>query len=169
MVTLGYMPMPANFPYMDVALKGRPVHKPFDPFWCKHPPMPASRWAKIFAPFDALKGFSEAVAAKETQYEYKRELMEDDIAEINRRLERLHQLTWNSRMARQNQARATIRYFVPCKGKENFAYGNAGTYETITGLVLRVDADVGKTITLLTDAGKRVIPFDEIAEIRSSS
>lgn len=165
MVTLGYMPMPANFPYMDVAQKGRPQHKGWDSFTIKHPPMPAARWAKIFSPFDALKGFSDAVAAKETQYEYKRELMENDAAELDRKLERLHNLTWNGRMARQNKVNATICYFVPCKDRENFAYGNAGTYETITGMVLRVDVDVEKTITLLTDAGKKVISFDDIAEI----
>ena len=52
--------------------------------------MPASRWAKIFSPFDALKGFNEAVAAKEVQYEYKRELLEDDAAELDRKLDHLH-------------------------------------------------------------------------------
>lgn len=91
--------------------------------------------------------------------------MEDDAAELDRKLERLHNLTWNGRMARQNKVNATICYFVPCKDRENFAYGNAGTYETITGMVLRVDVDVEKTITLLTDAGKNVISFDDIAEI----
>ena len=61
-MVLGYMPMPANFRYREVALRGRPQHKGWDAFSIKHPPMPASRWAKIFSPFDALKGFSEMLA-----------------------------------------------------------------------------------------------------------
>ena len=167
MVTLGYMPMPANFRYVDVALKGRPQHKGWDSFTIKPPPMPPSRWAKIFSPFDALKGFSEAVASKEVQYEYKRELMEDDAAELDRKLEHLHNLTWNGRMARANRVMARVKYFVPCPDKNNFAYGNAGSYETISGMVLRVDVDVEKTVTLLTDSGKKVISFDDITEIES--
>ena len=62
MTTVGYMPMPGDFKYADVLRKGRPKHDPSDPFLAKHPPMPAGRWAKIFAPFDALKGFSESIA-----------------------------------------------------------------------------------------------------------
>ena len=65
MVTLGYMAMPANFQYRDVAVKGRPEHRGWDSFTIRHPPMPASRWAKIYAPFDALKGFDEAIEAQE--------------------------------------------------------------------------------------------------------
>ena len=62
---IGSMPMPPAFRYRDVFLKGRPRHDVPDPFSLRHPPMPASRWAKIFAPFDALKGFEEAIRLKE--------------------------------------------------------------------------------------------------------
>ena len=166
MITLGYMPMPVNFKYSAVALHGRPQHQKFDPFWCKHPSMPASRWAKIFSPFDALKGFNGAIAAKETQYVYKRELAPDDVAELDRILDHLHNLTWNGRMARANNVQAAVTYFVPCQDTDNFAYGNAGSYVTVTGTVLRVDAEVEKTITLMTETGKKVIAFDDLAEIR---
>ena len=167
MVTLGYMPMPANFRYMNVLQKGMPRHEGWDSFRIKHPPMPASRWAKIFSPFDALRGFNEAVAAKEVQYEYKRELLEDDAAELDRKLDHLHNLTWNGRMARENRVKVSVKYFVPCKDRESFAYGNAGSYETVSGMVLRVDVDVEKTVTLLTDEGKKVISFSDIVEIES--
>ena len=46
-------------------------------------PMPPSRRAKQFAPFDALKGLKEAIAAKERRPEPRRELTEDKKAEIN--------------------------------------------------------------------------------------
>ena len=55
--TVGSMAMPVNFKYEDALRKGRPIHEKWDEFWMKHPPMPASRWAKIFSPFDALAGF----------------------------------------------------------------------------------------------------------------
>ena len=57
--------MPPDFKYKDVFKKGRPTHHEWDNFRRKHPPMPASRWAKIFAPFDALKGFDEAIKSQE--------------------------------------------------------------------------------------------------------
>ena len=47
-------------------------------------PMPASRRAKQFSMFDALKGFKEALAAKERQPEPRRELAQDAIEELNR-------------------------------------------------------------------------------------
>lgn len=63
---LGYMAMPADFRYRAVMLRGKPQHERTDAFSIRHPPMPVGRWAKIFSPFDALKGFQEALAAKET-------------------------------------------------------------------------------------------------------
>lgn len=47
-------------------------------------PMPASQRAKQFSMFDALKGFKEALAAKERQPEPRRELAQDAIEELNR-------------------------------------------------------------------------------------
>lgn len=48
----------SSFRYQSVYEKGRPLHKPTDSFSLKHPSMDLSRRAKIFNPFDALKGFS---------------------------------------------------------------------------------------------------------------
>ena len=47
-------------------------------------PMPPSRRAKQFAPFDALKGLKEAIAAKEKRPEPRRELTDYMIEEINK-------------------------------------------------------------------------------------
>lgn len=49
-------------------------------------PMPTSKRAKIFQPFDALTGLREAIAARERITEPKRELAEDSIAKINKTL-----------------------------------------------------------------------------------
>lgn len=49
-------------------------------------PMPSSRRAKQFVPFDALKGLKEAIAQKEHTPTPRRELSEDAIAQINIRL-----------------------------------------------------------------------------------
>ena len=64
-----YHQVPEGFRYRDVLLKGRPKHDKYDPFTLRHPPMPASRWAKIYVPFDALRGFKEAIEAKTIQHE----------------------------------------------------------------------------------------------------
>ena len=61
---LGYMPVPENFKYADVLRQGRPMHERRDIFAVKHPAMPLGKRAKIFSPFDALKGYDEAIAAK---------------------------------------------------------------------------------------------------------
>ncbi len=63
----GTLSMPASFQYKDVYQKGFPRHDGWDWFRRRHPPMPASRWAKIYAPFDALRGFDEAIKAKEAE------------------------------------------------------------------------------------------------------
>ena len=53
-------------------------------------PMPRSKRAKIFQPFDALIGLREAIAAKERVIEPKRYLSDDAIAEINDTLLSVH-------------------------------------------------------------------------------
>ena len=62
---MAIMTMPADFKYKDIYLMGRPVHDKQSSFYAKHPPMPPGRWAKIFAPFDALKGFDERISEAE--------------------------------------------------------------------------------------------------------
>lgn len=98
--TVGSMAMPVNFKYKDTLSRGRPVHEKWDEFWMKHPPMPASRWAKIYSPFDALAGFDDAIKSKEELYVQRIELAEDDRIALNHTISKLHDLTWNSRMAR---------------------------------------------------------------------
>ena len=49
-------------------------------------PMPPAKRAKIFSMYDALKGFKEALAAKEVIPEERKFLAEDAIEELNRKL-----------------------------------------------------------------------------------
>ena len=60
--------VPEDFKYKKVYEKGKPVHTADDPFFIRHPKMDPSRRAKLFAPFDALRGFSAAVIAEEERY-----------------------------------------------------------------------------------------------------
>ena len=66
---IGYIEMPPDFKYKAVYLKGRPKHNKNDEFWIKHPPMSVSKWAKIFSPFDALRGFGDAIRDTEKNSE----------------------------------------------------------------------------------------------------
>ena len=51
-----------SFPYLRILEHGKPEHREEAP---KHPPMDQGHRAKIFAPFDALDGFSEMIRQKD--------------------------------------------------------------------------------------------------------
>ena len=82
-------------------------------------PMPRSRRAKQFMPFDALTGLREAIAAKERVTEPRRYLSDDAIAEINETLISL----------RKGQV-VTIVYYGDYEQK----------YLQLTGPVMKVDS-----------------------------
>ena len=88
--------------YGDLPFRGRPVHDD-DLFSRRHPPM--KNRAKIFAPFAALVGFDGCIRAKDVQYEQKRDAEEWG---LNKKLNRLHDLTWNGKLARQNHVVVTV-------------------------------------------------------------
>ena len=158
---LGYVPMPENFRYKDVILRGRPCHDPGSRFRIKHPKMPCSRRAKIFAPFDALRGFNEAVASKEIFYTERPELSEDEKEQLNNKLAILHKLTINRKEAKKNAPLVKVTFYQPCLDELNDSYGKGGTLETITGICRRVDAVVTCTITI----EDQVIALDDIVYI----
>ena len=158
---IGAMAMPVDFKYREVFLKGRPRHERFDDFWRKHPPMSTQRWAKIFSPFDALEGFDECIESKLVSYTEQRILSEEEKVTLNDALNLLHELTYNSRVARLNQPTATVEYFVPCNDLHSEWYGIGGRYETVAGIVRKVDALVDKVLVL----DDQTIPLDTISEI----
>lgn len=102
-------------------------------------PMPASRRAKQFAPFDALKGLKEAIAEKERIPTPRRILAEDALAELNLQL---------SQLRKGNLA--TVVYY--CIYDQE--------YHQITGNVVSVDS-----YWSLLQIGNISIDFSEIAKI----
>ena len=129
---------------------GPPRHD--DAFLRKHPPMDLKQRAKIFAPFDALRGFSAAIIARETVYEPFREKSEDGKAELDRKLAELQPLVSNSRIARENRVMVAVTYFQRTDG-------GLGQYRTQTGMLKRIDS--GRL--LLDDCP---IDLDDIDDIR---
>lgn len=81
-------------------------------------PMTPSRRAKQFAPFDALKGLKEAIAAKECHIEPRKELTEEMMEEISKILSEL----------RRGQ-QVTVVYY-GCMERESLQ---------LTGTVVKVD------------------------------
>ena len=67
MADIGNIPLPEDFKYRDVLLKGQPRHEKTDPFRIRHPVMDTGKRAKIFAPFDALRGFSAVLLEAEAK------------------------------------------------------------------------------------------------------
>lgn len=59
--------MPPGFRYREIYAHGKPDHPGTDPFRAKHPGMDVGKRAKIFAPFDALRGFGEALLSIEAE------------------------------------------------------------------------------------------------------
>jgi len=158
------MEMPDGFRYADVFRRGRPVHEKFDRFSVKHPRMDAGRRAKIFAPFDALKGFGDAVASKDILYTDRVMPEGEEAAEISRRLSVLGELAADSRKARMNRVRVKVRYFALCSDENDFSYGIRGRYETAEGICLGVDSTVDRCILV----GDSRIPLDDIVGIEDT-
>lgn len=163
MSSIGVMAMPADFRYRDVFLKGKPQHDRFDLFRIRHPSMDVRRRAKIFSPFDALKGFNEAIASKDVLYRDRIELCEEDKDELDRRLRILKGLTFNGHMARENRVKITVIYYVPCSDEFNEAFNIRGRYRKVTGICWNVDEIYG---TILLDRIR--ISFDDILRIDSA-
>ena len=161
-VDIDNVSVPLAFPYIVAFLQGKPQHID-DDFSIKHPPMERGKRAKIFAPFDALDGYGDAVRSKNVIYTNKAELDESEKEELNRRLSILHNLTYNRRMAKKNRVVVSITYYVPCSDENNFAFGIQGEYRKAAGMVWRVDTDVAQTITL----GTTTIQFQDITKIES--
>ena len=95
MTALGYMPMPADFRYRAVIERGQPSTG-------KHPRMDTGHRAKIFAPFAALRGFDQAILSKDTLYEPKRMLAEEERAELLDTLDRIA-ANWRAIDARERE------------------------------------------------------------------
>ncbi len=163
MNTIGIMTMPADFRYRDVFLKGKPRHEKYDTFRIKHPEMDVGRRAKIFAPFDALRGFNEAVASKNVFYKERKELNTDEKKEIDRRLHILKELTCSRKTARASMVEISVTYYIPCTDENSEFFGIRGYYNTYCGICWNVDEVYG---TILVD-GERIC-FEDILRIENT-
>ncbi|MBQ1923416.1 MAG: hypothetical protein II189_06315 [Lachnospiraceae bacterium] len=139
MQKVGDIPMPAAFRYREIFYRGKPRHSKTDPFRIRHPSMDLGRRAKLFSPFDALKGFSSAVSAKNELYESRRELNEEDLQELERRL---HILKGRC------PARIRATFYVPCQDENSEAWGKGGQYRTLSGTCLKVDEQIGRCLLM---------------------
>ena len=150
-----------NRTYRSALSRGRPKHERCDEFSLRHPPMDPGQRAKIFSPFSALKGFEEAIDEKRKRYVEKRELNEEEQQALDGTLTYLHAQTANLRMAKQAQLCAAVTYYVPCMDENHEAYGCRGSYETVSGVVWRVDPVLRKTLMI----GDKEIEIADIAAI----
>lgn len=164
MNTVGSMNMPEDFRYRDVFLKGKPRHDRYDRFRILHPKMEIGHRAKIFAPFDALRGFSAALLAKDVQYEDRRQQEAQDREETGRRLNILRALTYSRRAARENRVTVSVTYFEPCRDEDSDAYEVRGQYLTVTGICWGVDFETLSEIRI----DKTRISLEEILRIESA-
>ena len=181
MRTVGLMAMPVNFRYRDVFLKGKPRHDRYDSFRIRHPEMPPAKRAKLFAPFDALRGFDFAILMKNEIYTDRVIMSPEDREELDRRLSILHNLTFNSRIARAKRPQVAVTYYEPCSDVNSETYGSQGQYKTITGICRNVDAEIAKTILVgvaraprpqaprapRTEIDEMRIPMEDILKIES--
>ena len=158
---IGYMPMPADFPYKKIMQIGRPKHEKYSDFGMRHPTMSCSRRAKIFAPFDALAGFSDRINKKETLYEAKKFLSEEEKASLERKLTYLYHLFVKAKYRKAPFPEVTVTFFEPCNDPENDAYGTKGLYKNITGTVNQMDLEVDRAMTI----DGRVLDVEDLIDI----
>lgn len=114
------------------------------------PRMPRQNRAKIFAPYQALKGFCETVHAKDTVYVCRLELSEYAQESID----------WKLRQLRKGDV-VKVTWFQSKKGEND---QEIGQYMTMTGTVERVDPVFR---VLLLDGQK--IPMKDIADLKGDS
>ena len=153
--------IPKGFRYSEVLRRGKPVHEKFDSFSIRHPSMPLEKRAKIFSPFDALKGFSEAISAKDVIYEYRKTLSDEDMRVLDQKLCLLRQLTINSKASRVSSIPVEVTYFhcLEDPGMQE----EKGSYLTDSGILRKVD-DFSRILILNDDTR---IPIDDIVSINS--
>ena len=147
--------------YRAALRRERPEHGPYDEFSIRHPKMPLGQRAKIFAPFDALTGFSDAIDDKLARYVEKRELTEEEQAALNGVLLALYENT-HKRRSQEDLIVVSVKYYVPCPDEQHEAYGLRGSYQTLTGPVRRVDPVLTRSLQIADTK----IEFADIAEIR---
>lgn len=70
-------------------------------------------------------------------------------------------------MARANKVMINVLYYSPCEDINHFAFGRAGRYESVIGMVLK--AEMNTLVLLTVDGLEEKISFYDIREITSES
>ncbi len=96
----------------------------------KHPRMSTADRAKIFAPFAALKGYEEAIAAKEKIVVPRIELSEEAREYLDMQVSRIESL-----LAKGQHPIITVVYFQQEKGRKE----GEGEYLQFTGMAAKFD------------------------------
>lgn len=104
------------------------------------PKMDRENRAKQFMPFDALKGFREALEEKERIVVPKRELSEEQKEELDFKLRQIHKMDI-----------ITVEYF------------QNGEYVQVTGVVSRID-ETSKVLKIVNTK----IAFEDIVDLQKS-
>lgn len=106
------------------------------------PPMSIHDRAAQFSPFAALVGYEDAVEETERLTDRRREMLEDEINELNRQLGELA-----SRL--QDRPMIRVTYFIPDKKKDGGRYaskvGNARTIDQYNNTIVFTD---GETVAI---------------------
>ena len=135
-----------------------PHHEP-DPY--KHPRMTLYRRAAQFAPFAALRGYEDMVneETRKPELDHKRELSEDELRQLNQKLNRIMELT-----AAGEHPTVTFAVYEADKKKAG------GRYTEITDRVKRIDT-VNRNVELTSMDGfmNCVIEIGEIMDIKLHS
>lgn len=103
---------------------------------------------RFLSPFDALKGFNEAIASKDIIYEDRRVLSDEDIRHLNHAIGILYNLTKTRQLAMENHVAVSVTYFAPCKDSDNEAFMVRGRYQTLSGILQKVDPFHAKNIII---------------------
>ena len=102
------------------------------------PPMSMHDRAAQFSPFAALVGYEDAVEETARLTDARREMLEDEIAELNRQLAEL-----TERLPERPKIRVT--YFIPDKKKDGGRYasktGNARTIDQYKNAIVFTDGE----------------------------
>lgn len=112
------------------------------PQYADLPPMSMHDRAAQFAPFAALVGYDDAVAETARRTDARREMLEDEINELNAMLKLLAQRIGSRPLIR-------VTYFVPDARKSGGSYtgktGNARVLDPVSNVIVFTD---GETVSI---------------------
>ena len=116
--------------YRDIFDRERPRHEG-DWFSARHPRMDRENRAKLFAAFDALDGYGDALAENERLFVPRPVLSEEEAEVLQSRL-----LALANRPHRGRGTRVTVRFFVPLAR-------DRGQVQTLEGVLEELDPYAG--------------------------